>query len=179
MQDRPAAALHAVELRRDRESSRFVCFANSQRMSDRGFAPLFPGIFTGICEPPSEGRTSLRVSSKSEILPWCGTRTSAEVAMLRLLSLVAVPLIAGAVIAQTTVPARAFTQQTLTPNGNYDFNYGPLDDKNKSGDSSNKSDPNSPGFHFDVQHGESNGFHSFGSNRNTSPPDPYFHTFGN
>lgn len=99
--------------------------------------------------------------------------------MSRRLWLVAVPFVAGAIIALATVSARAFTQQTLTPNGNYDFNYGPLDDKGKSGDSTNKSDSNSPGFHLNVQHGESEGFHSFGSDRNTRPPDPYFHTFGN
>lgn len=100
--------------------------------------------------------------------------------MSRRLWLVAVPFVAGATIALTTVSARAFTQQTLTPNGNYDFNYGPLDEKSKSGDSTNKSDANSPGFHLNVQHGESSeGFHSFGGDRNARPPDPYFHTFGN
>jgi hypothetical protein len=99
--------------------------------------------------------------------------------MLRWPWLVAVAFIAGAIIALSTGSVRAFTQQTLTPNGNYDFNYGPLDDKSKYNDSSNKSDPNSPGFHLDVQHGDSVGFHSFGGSRNAAPPDPYFRTFGN
>lgn len=99
--------------------------------------------------------------------------------MSRRLWLVAVPIVAGVMIAPTTDSAWAFSQQTLTPNGNYDFNYGPLDEKSKSGDSTNKSDANSPGFHLNVQHGESEGFHSFGGDRNARPPDPYFRTFGN
>jgi hypothetical protein len=97
--------------------------------------------------------------------------------MLRRLWLVAVPVIAGAVLALTTSSVWAWTQQTVTPNGNYNFDYGPLDDKGKSGDSTNKSDPNSPGFHFGVQQGQSGQFHSFGDD--TRPPQPYFRTFGN
>lgn len=92
--------------------------------------------------------------------------------------LVAVPFIAGTIIALSTELVWAFTQQTVTPNGNYNFNYGPSDDKNKF-DSTNKSDPNSPGFHFGVQHGELGGFRSFGSDRNAPPSQPYFRTFGN
>lgn len=100
--------------------------------------------------------------------------------MLRRSLLVAVLFVAGAIIALTTGPVWAFTQQTVTPNGNYNFNYGALDDKSKSGDSTNKSDPNSPGFHFNVQHGESGGFRSFGgSDNNSSPSQPYYRTFGN
>ena len=102
-------------------------------------------------------------------------------AMSKRLWLVAVPFVAGAIIALTTGSVRAWTQQNVTPNGNgnYDFNYGPLDDKNKSGDSTNKSDPNSPGFHFGVQQGQSGGFRSFGGNSNNAAPSPYFRTFGN
>jgi hypothetical protein len=99
--------------------------------------------------------------------------------MLRRLLLVAVPVIAGTTIALTTTSVWAWTQQAVSPNGNYNFNYGPLDDKSKSGDSTNKSDPNSPGFHFGVQHGESGGFHSFGSDSHAPTPDPYFRPFGN
>jgi hypothetical protein len=99
--------------------------------------------------------------------------------MLRLLRLVAIPFIAWATIALTTTCVWAWTQQAVSPNGNYNFNYGPLDDKSKSGDSTNKSDPNSPGFHFGVQHGESGGFHNFGGGGNTPTPDPYFRPFGN
>ena len=99
--------------------------------------------------------------------------------MLRRLWLVAVPFFAGAIIALTTAPVWAFSQQTITPNGNYDFNYGSLDDKSKSGGSTNKSDPNSPGFHFDVQQGPSGELHSFGGASNARPSEPYFRTFGN
>jgi len=100
--------------------------------------------------------------------------------MLRQLWLVAVPFVAGTIIALTTTSVWAWTQQTVAPNGNgnYNFNYGPLDDKNKSGDSTNKSDPNSPGFHFGVQQGQSGGFHSFGNDKSAAP-SPYFRTFGN
>jgi hypothetical protein len=97
--------------------------------------------------------------------------------MSRRLWLVAVPVIAGVVLALTTSSVWAWTQQTVTPNGNYNFDYGPLDDKGKSGDSTNKSDPNSPGFHFGVQQGQSGQFHSFGEDAH--PPQPYFRTFGN
>jgi hypothetical protein len=95
--------------------------------------------------------------------------------------LVAVPFVAGAIIALTPDSAWAWTQQTVAPNGNYNFNYGPLDDKSKSGNSANKSDPNSPGFHFGVQNGQSSGFHSSGSSgsANAPPSQPYFRTFGN
>jgi hypothetical protein len=99
--------------------------------------------------------------------------------MLRRLWLVAVPVIAGAIIVLTTTSLRAWTQQPVTPNGNYNFNYGPLEDKSKSGDSTNKSDPNSPGFHFGIKPDQSTPFHSFGGDGNASPPQPYFRTFGN
>jgi hypothetical protein len=102
-------------------------------------------------------------------------------AMVKRRWLVAVPFVAGALLALMADPVWAWTQQTVAPNGNgnYNFNYGAPDDKYKSGDSTNKSDPNSPGFHFSVKNGESEGFHSFGSSRNASPPEPYFRTFGN
>jgi len=83
-----------------------------------------------------------------------------------------VPFIAGAVVALTTAAAWAFTQQTLNPNGNYNFDYGPLDGKAKSGDSTDNSDPSKPGFHFSVQGGQQTspfGFRSFGSD---NPPEP-------
>jgi hypothetical protein len=71
--------------------------------------------------------------------------------------------------------AWAFSQQTLMPNGNYDFNYGALDDKYKTDKSTNKSDPNSSGLHFSVEHGQAGSFGSrgFGSDRDPGPPD-YF-----
>jgi hypothetical protein len=84
-----------------------------------------------------------------------------------------VPFIAGAMVALTTAPVWAFTQQTLNPNGNYNFDYGPLDGKAKSGESTDKSDPNSPGFHFNVQGGTQTspyGFRSFGGDSVPEPP---------
>jgi hypothetical protein len=95
--------------------------------------------------------------------------------MIKQLRFAAVPLIAGATIALTTAPVWAFSQQTITPNGNYNFNYSNPDDKAKLGDSTNKSDPNSPGFHFSIDRGQtgSSGFHSFGDSNNTTAPDFY------
>lgn len=95
--------------------------------------------------------------------------------------LAAVPFIAGAIIALTTASAGAFTQQTLNPNGNYNFNYGDPDDKAKFGESPNKSDSNSPGFHFSIEHGQTGqfGFHSFGGDNNAAPPVPYSRPLGN
>ena len=92
----------------------------------------------------------------------------------------AVPFLAGATIAlATTTSVWAFTQEMLHPNGNgngnYNFNYGPLD--GKSDDGSNKSDPNSPGFHFNVEHGQQTspfGFHGYG-NDSSSNTGNYFH----
>ena len=100
--------------------------------------------------------------------------------MLRRLWLVAVPVIAGTTIALTTTSVLAWTQQAVSPNGNYNFNYGPLDDKSKSGDSTNKSDPNSPGFHFSIERGQTApfGFRSFGGDSNATPPD-YSRPLGN
>lgn len=85
----------------------------------------------------------------------------------------AAPLIAGAIIVITTAAASAFSQQSVTPNGNYNFNYGPLDDKAKLNESTNSSDPNSPGFHLSVGSGQTSqfGFHNFGGNGNATPPD--------
>jgi hypothetical protein len=92
----------------------------------------------------------------------------------------AVPFIAGAIIALSTASGWAFTQETLNPNGNYNFNYGPLDNKSKFNDSTNKSDSNGPSFHFSIDHGQSgySGFHSFGSD-NSKPPEPYAQPLGN
>ncbi len=97
--------------------------------------------------------------------------------MSKWLRLAAVPVVAGAVIVLTTASVWAFTQETLNPNGNYNFNYGPLDGKAKSDDSTNKSDPNDPGFHFSVdggQHTSPFGLRSFGNDR-TPDTGNYFH----
>jgi hypothetical protein len=92
--------------------------------------------------------------------------------------LAAVAFIAAAIIALTTASGWAFSQQTVVPNGNYNFDYGAADNKSKFGDSTNKSDPNSPGFHLNVERNESPGFRGFGGAR-APTPDPYFRTFGN
>ncbi len=93
--------------------------------------------------------------------------------MSKQLRFAAAPLIAGGIIVFTSVAASAFSQQTLTPNGNYNFNYGPLDDKTKRNESADKSDPNSPSFHFSIQRGQMGpfGFHSFQDNSKAEPPD--------
>jgi hypothetical protein len=80
----------------------------------------------------------------------------------------AAPLIAGAIIALTTAAASAFSQQTVTPNGNYNFDL-----EAKINENTNKSDPNSQGFHFSIQSGQTgpSGFHSFGGSGNDKPPD--------
>ena len=100
--------------------------------------------------------------------------------MLKRPRLVAVPFIAATIVALTTTTVWAFTRQTLLPNGNYNFDYGPLDDKDKSAKSMNKSDPNSPGFHFSIERGQTGpfGFRSFGDDSNATPPD-YSRPLGN
>ena len=95
--------------------------------------------------------------------------------MVKQLRFAAVPLITGAIIALTTASVWAFSQQTLGPNGNYNFNYGDPDDKAKFGESTNKSDSNSSGFHFYIERSQPGqfGLHGFGDSSNTTPPD-YF-----
>jgi hypothetical protein len=92
--------------------------------------------------------------------------------MQKLLRLAAVAFIAGTTITLTGAPVWAFSQQTLLPQGNYDFNYGPTD-KYKSNDNANKDDPHSPGLHFSIQGGQNGpgGFRSFGREDNYGPPD--------
>jgi hypothetical protein len=96
--------------------------------------------------------------------------------MSKRLRLAAVALIAGAIIALTTASVWAFSQETLSPNGNYNFNYGDSDDKAKLGESTNKSDSNSSSFHFSIERSQTGpfGFHGFGDSTNPTPPDPYF-----
>ena len=92
----------------------------------------------------------------------------------------AVPLIAGAIIVVTTAAASAFSLQTVAPNGNYDFNYGPLDDKAKLNESKPTSDPSSPGLHFSIGSGQTDrlGFHDFDEDSKAAPPD-YSRPLGN
>ncbi|MGC1777803.1 MAG: hypothetical protein WBB34_07635 [Xanthobacteraceae bacterium] len=100
--------------------------------------------------------------------------------MIKQFRFAAVPLIAGAVIVITTAAASAFSQQTVTPNGNYNFNYGSVDDKAKLSESAKTPDPNSPGLHFSIGGGQTDqfGVHNFGSNSNAVPPD-YSRPLGN
>jgi hypothetical protein len=86
------------------------------------------------------------------------------------LRFVAVAMIAAATIASTTASGWAFSQQTLSlgpgGNGNYNFNYSDPDHPTTTGQSTLPSDPNSPGFHFSIEHGETSPFSGFqGSDR--------------
>jgi hypothetical protein len=85
-----------------------------------------------------------------------------------------VAFIAGAMVASTTASVWAFTQETLNPNGNYNFNFGPLDGKGTSnGFTTKPDDPNSPGLHFNLQGGQQTspfGFRSFGGDDKPDVP---------
>lgn len=97
--------------------------------------------------------------------------------MLKQLRFAAVALLAGGVIAFTTGSGWAFTQETVSPNanGNYNFNYTNPDAK--SGDSTNKFDSGNPSFHFSIDRNQSGpfGFRNFNDNNNSNstPPDLY------
>jgi hypothetical protein len=95
--------------------------------------------------------------------------------MLKQLRFAAVALISGATIVLATTSVRAFSQQTVSPNGNYNFNYSDPDNKAKLGESTNKYDSNGPSFHFNIEHGQTGpfGLHGFGDSDNTKPPDYY------
>jgi hypothetical protein len=97
-----------------------------------------------------------------------------------------IAMTAAAIIASTTASAWAFSQQMLGPtdNGNYNFNY--TDPSHPHLDSqSTPSDPNGPGFHFSVEHGQSGPFsgfrsdnHFFDNNDKPMAPD-YSRPLGN
>jgi hypothetical protein len=94
--------------------------------------------------------------------------------MLKQLRFAVVALISGAAIVLATTSVWAFSQQTVTPNGNYNFNYSDPDNKAKLGEGTNKSDSNSsPNFHFSIERGQTGpfGFHSFGDS--DKAPDFY------
>jgi hypothetical protein len=101
--------------------------------------------------------------------------------MFKHLRLAAVPMITGAIIALTATSVWAFSQQTLGPNGNYNFNYSDPDNKAKLGESTNKTDSNSSGFHFYNERGQTGpfGFHSSEDKDNPKFPDYYPRPFGN
>jgi hypothetical protein len=90
----------------------------------------------------------------------------------------AAAMIAAATIAATTAPSWAFTQQTVNPeaNGNYNFNYTDPNHPNFSSQSS-PSDPSTSGFHLNIEQNPSgpfgfqggNRFNNGGSNNVTSP----------
>ncbi len=103
--------------------------------------------------------------------------------MFKQLRFAVVLLISGAIIALTTASVWAFSQQTLTPNGNYNFNYGDPDEKAKLSESTKKSDSNNPSFHFSIERGQTgpfgfHNFHNFGDSGNATPPD-YSRPLGN
>ena len=90
----------------------------------------------------------------------------------------AVAMIAAAIIAATTASGWAFSQQTISPdaNGNYNFNY--TDPNHPTSQSAHPSESNSLGFHFSVEHGQTGpfgGFQSgnnfFGNSGNDRPPE--------
>jgi hypothetical protein len=97
----------------------------------------------------------------------------------------AVPMVAAAIIASTTAPGWAISQQMLLPtdNGNYNFNYSDPAHPATSSQSTPPSDPNSPGFHFSIEHGQSGSFSGFqnGSHFDNggNATSPYFHPPGN
>jgi hypothetical protein len=100
----------------------------------------------------------------------------------------AIAIIAAATIASTTASGWAFSQQTLTPpaNGNYNFNYSDPDHPASSGQSTLPSDSNGSGFHFSIEQGQAapfsgfqSGNHSFGNNPSPTSPEYYLQQRGN
>jgi hypothetical protein len=98
----------------------------------------------------------------------------------------AVPMIAAAAIASTTTSGWAFSQQTLFPggNGNYNFNY--TDPNHPTANPSTpSSDSNGSGLHFNVegQTGTFGGFQGgsrfFDNSNSSNTTAPYFHPPGN
>jgi hypothetical protein len=69
-------------------------------------------------------------------------------------------------------------------NGNYNFNYSDPAHQATTSQSTPQSDPNSPGFHFSVQSGQTGPFSGFQSGNHSfdnsgDPTAPYFHPPGN
>ena len=94
----------------------------------------------------------------------------------------AVSMIAAAIIASTTTSGWAFSQQTLGPggNGNYNFNYSDPGHQTTTSQSMPPSDSNGPGFHFSIEQGQTEPFsgfqggnHSFGNSGNPTAPEYY------
>jgi hypothetical protein len=94
----------------------------------------------------------------------------------------AIPVIAAAAIVSTTASGWAFSQQMLGPgdNGNYNFNYSDPAHQAGTTPSTPPSDPNSPGFHFSVEGGQTVPFSGFQSgnhfyDNSGNATSPYFH----
>jgi hypothetical protein len=90
-------------------------------------------------------------------------------------------MIAAAMIASTTAPGRALSLQMLGPgeNGNYNFNYSDPDHQATTGQST-RPDPNSPGFHFSIEPGQTGPFSGFQSGNRSfgnsgDPTDPRYY----
>ena len=103
----------------------------------------------------------------------------------------AIPMIAAAIIVSTTASGWAFSQQTLEPgaNGNYNFNYSDPAHPATTSQSTPSSDSNTSGFHFNVEGGQTGQFggfqsgnHFFGNggfDNSGNGTSPYFHPPGN
>jgi hypothetical protein len=96
----------------------------------------------------------------------------------------AIVTIAGATIVSTTASGWAFTQQTVMPggNGNYDFNYTDPNHPATTGQSALPSDSTGSGFHFTVEpsptspfsgSGFQSGNRSFGNGGDPTSPGYY------
>jgi hypothetical protein len=105
--------------------------------------------------------------------------------MLRLIQLrLAVGLCAAGILALTVASAWAFSQETVSPGGGGNYNFGDPDkqvadpDNNNSGQGARPFGSNGPTVQFGVQQGpvttfgRSNGY-------NTSTPDPYYRSLLN
>ena len=71
--------------------------------------------------------------------------------------MIAAAMIAAAMIAATTASGWAFSQQTISPdaNGNYNFNYtDPKLPATSRPERAHPSESNPLGFHFSVEHGQ-------------------------
>jgi hypothetical protein len=85
----------------------------------------------------------------------------------------AAAMLAAAMIASTTAPGWAFTQEMLAPggSGNYNFNYSDPDHQATTSQST-RSDPNSPGLHFNIEQGQTGPFGFQSGNRSFGNGDP-------
>ena len=111
-----------------------------------------------------------------------GTNRGIIMARFVRLRFATIPIIAAAVIASTTASGWAFSQQMLGPgdNGNYNFNYSDPAHQAATSQSTPPSDPNSQGFHFSVEGGQTGPFNGFQSgshsfNNSGDPTSSYFH----